>query len=61
MIGQQLRGELGRYDLKSRQWVAYLSGISAEFIDFSRDGQWVAYVAFPECTLWRSRIDGSAA
>jgi Tol biopolymer transport system component len=59
VIGQQLRGELVRYDMHSRQWVPYLSGISAEFLDFSRDGQWVAYVAFPEGTLWRSRIDGS--
>ena len=37
----------------------YLSGISAEFVKFSRDGQWVTYVAFPEGTLWRSRLDGS--
>jgi Tol biopolymer transport system component len=59
VIGQQLRGELVRFDSKSRQWVPYLSGISAEFADFSRDGQWVTYVAFPEETLWRSRIDGS--
>jgi Tol biopolymer transport system component len=58
-IGQQLRGQLVRYDSKSRQWVPYLSGISAEQVDFSKDGQWVAYVAFPEGTLWRSRIDGS--
>src|SRR5260370_7538672 len=25
----------------------------------SRDGDWVAYVTFPEGVLWRSRIDGS--
>jgi len=59
VIGQQLRGELVRYDSKSREWVPYLSGISADFVDFSKDGQWVAYVAFPEETLWRSRVDGS--
>jgi Tol biopolymer transport system component len=59
VIGQQLRGELVRYDSKSHEWVPYLSGISAEFVDFSKDGQWVAYVAFPEETLWRSRVDGS--
>jgi Tol biopolymer transport system component len=28
-------------------------------VDFSRDGQWIAYVSYPEGTLWRSRIDGS--
>ncbi len=59
VVGQQLRGELTRYDSKSRQWVSYLSGISAEFVDFSRDGQWITYVASPENALWRSRIDGS--
>ena len=59
VIGQQLRGELVRYDSRSREWVPYLSGISADCADFSKDGQWVAYVAFPEGTLWRSRIDGS--
>jgi Tol biopolymer transport system component len=39
VIGQQLRGELARYDSKSREWVPYLSGMSAEFVDFSKDGQ----------------------
>ncbi|MGC2660346.1 MAG: protein kinase [Bryobacteraceae bacterium] len=59
VIGQQQRGELVRYDRRSGQWTPYLSGISAEFLDFSPDGQWVAYVDFPEGALWRSRIDGS--
>jgi Tol biopolymer transport system component len=59
IIGQQLRGELGRYDLLSHQWVPYLGGISADFVEFSRDGQWILYVSFPEQILWRSRIDGS--
>lgn len=59
VIGQQLRGELVRYDSKSSQFVPYLSGMSAEFVEFSRDGKWVAYVSFPEHTLWRSKIDGS--
>ena len=59
VIGQQQRGELVRYDRRSGQWAPYLSGISAEFLDFSPNGQWVAYVDFPEGALWRSRIDGS--
>jgi Tol biopolymer transport system component len=37
----------------------YLSGISAEGIEVSRDGQWVAYTLFPEGTLWRSNLNGS--
>jgi DNA-binding winged helix-turn-helix (wHTH) protein/Tol biopolymer transport system component len=59
VIGQQLRGELERFDRRTAQFVPYLGGISADFVDFSRDGKWVAYVAYPEGTLWRSRIDGS--
>jgi DNA-binding winged helix-turn-helix (wHTH) protein len=53
------RGELVRYESSSRRFAAFLSGISAGELDFSRDGQWVAYVSYPERTLWRSRIDGS--
>ena len=59
VIGEQQRGELVRYDLISHQWVPYLSGISAEFLNFSRDRQWITYVDFPEGALWRSRADGS--
>ncbi len=59
VIGQQLRGELVHYELSSRHWLPYLSGLSAEFLDFSRDGQWVAYAGFPDGALWRSRLDGS--
>jgi serine/threonine protein kinase/Tol biopolymer transport system component len=58
-IGVQLRGELTRYDSASRQFQPYLSGISAEQLDFSRDGRWVAYILYPEGTLWRSRLDAS--
>ncbi|MBV9082287.1 MAG: protein kinase [Acidobacteriaceae bacterium] len=59
VVGQQLRGELERYDSTSHEWAPYLSGVSAEFLDVSRDGQWVTYVTFPEGVLWRSRIDGT--
>src|SRR5262249_1235066 len=58
-IAIQRRGQLVRYDSKSRNFVPFFSGISADGVDFSRDGQWVTYVAFPERTLWRSRVDGS--
>jgi serine/threonine protein kinase/Tol biopolymer transport system component len=59
LIGQTYRGELMRYDAKSAQLTPFLGGISAEFVDFSRDGQWVTYVAYREGTLWRSKADGS--
>ncbi len=59
VVGRTLRGELTRYDLKSGRFESYLGGISAEYVSFSKDGQWMAYVSFPEGTLWRSKMDGS--
>ncbi len=59
-IGTHHRAELVSYEPKSGEFVPYLGGISAGDVDFSRDGQWVAYVSYPEGTLWRTRLDGSA-
>jgi Tol biopolymer transport system component len=59
VLGEKLRGELVRYDDKSNQFVPYLAGVSAVGLAFSRDGNWVTYVAYPEGTLWRSKSDGS--
>jgi len=58
-VAEQPRGELQRYDSKSGTFVPYLSGISAGQTDFSPDGQWVAYITYPEGALWRCRVDGS--
>jgi len=58
MIGQQLRGELNRYDARLKQFVQYFNGVSAEFVDFSRDGKWIAYVSFPDHLLWRCNAQG---
>jgi Tol biopolymer transport system component/DNA-binding winged helix-turn-helix (wHTH) protein len=59
VIGEQRRGELVRFESKSGQFVPYLGGISALDVDVSKDGQWAAYVSYPEGLLWRSRVDGS--
>jgi eukaryotic-like serine/threonine-protein kinase len=59
VIGQTYRGELERYDAKSAQFLPFLGGISAEYIAFSKDGQWVAYVSYRDGALWRSKLDGS--
>ncbi|HLV86603.1 MAG TPA: protein kinase [Candidatus Sulfotelmatobacter sp.] len=59
VIGRTYRGELMRYDSRSKQFTAFLGGISAEFVSFSKDGQWVAYVSYRDGALWRSKIDGS--
>jgi serine/threonine protein kinase len=58
-LGTQSKNELVRYDVRSKQLSLYLSGISAEGVDFSRDGQRLTYVAIPDGTLWRSKLDGS--
>jgi eukaryotic-like serine/threonine-protein kinase len=58
-IGTKRRGELVHYDLRSKQFVPFLAGISATDATFSRDGKWVAYLSYPDHTLWRSRADGT--
>jgi Tol biopolymer transport system component len=58
-IGKSHRAEVIRYDSRSSEFVPYLSGISAEGLAFSADGQWVAYASYPDGTLWRSKADGS--
>jgi eukaryotic-like serine/threonine-protein kinase len=57
--GWQPRGELVRYDAKSGLYLPYLSGISAMGLDFSRDGQWVAFNDGTDGTMWRSKVDGT--
>ena len=59
VLATKQRGELVHYDSKSRQFLPFLSGISAVEPTFSRDGKWVAYASYPDDNLWRSRSDGS--
>ncbi len=58
-IGTKWRGELVRYDIQSKSFVPFLSGIAATDVTFSRDGRWLSYLSYPDHTLWRSRADGS--
>jgi Tol biopolymer transport system component len=58
-LGAKERGELVRFDMRTKQFLPFLSGISAFSPTFSRDGNWVAYTSYPNHTLWRSRPDGS--
>jgi Tol biopolymer transport system component len=58
-IGEQKRAEVIRYDNRSRQYTRLLSGSSAVGVEYSRDGQWVTWVSYPENTLWCSKVDGS--
>jgi serine/threonine protein kinase/Tol biopolymer transport system component len=59
VVGSQPRAELLRYEAKSGDFVPYLGGISAGDVEFTRDGQWMTYISYPEGTLWRSKADGS--
>jgi len=58
-VGTLSSAELSVYDSRLREFVPNLGGISAEGVDFSKDGRWVAYVLLPEGTLWRMKMDGS--
>lgn len=58
-LGKIYRGELSRYDVKTQQFQPFLGGISAQGASFSRDGRYVAYVKYPEGTLWKADRDGS--
>ena len=57
--GTSFRGELQRLDPKTGRFTPYLGGLSAADVAASADGRWLAWVAYPEGTLWRSRTDGS--
>ena len=59
----QPRGQLVRFDTKSGEvrplFPGAPPGIQGTGVDFSRDGKWIAYMSYPEGSLWRSRPDGS--
>jgi serine/threonine protein kinase/Tol biopolymer transport system component len=59
VVGSTQHGTLSRYNPHLAEFLPFLSGISAEFTTFSKDGKWIAYVTYPSGSLWRSRVDGS--
>jgi Tol biopolymer transport system component/DNA-binding winged helix-turn-helix (wHTH) protein len=58
VIGSLPRAELVKYLPQTGEFVPFISGISAEGVAASRDGQWLAYTLFPEGTLWRCNATG---
>jgi len=56
--GQIPRGELSRYDSKTKRFEPFLGGISAKGSVFSKDGKSVVYVSYPEAVLWKANADG---
>lgn len=61
-MGWQLRGEVVRYDSEIERFVSIpgLESLSAEWLSWSRDGESLAYVSYPEADLWASNSDGSS-
>src|SRR5262249_4948579 len=57
-IGRETRGELERYDLKLKEFVPFLGGIAATWVSFSSSRRSVAYVTYPDRTVWRANSDG---
>ena len=59
----QPRGQLVRWDGKTGEFHPLFAGappgIQGSGLDFSRDGKWIAYMSYPDGSLWRSRPDGS--
>lgn len=56
--------ELEIFDERAAETRPFLPGISADDVDFSRDGRWITYVANPGSitnTLWIAHVDGSDA
>jgi Tol biopolymer transport system component/DNA-binding winged helix-turn-helix (wHTH) protein len=58
VLGEEPRVELLSYDAKARRFDPFLSGLSAGGVAFSADQNWIAYVSYPDMSLWRSRVDG---
>jgi Tol biopolymer transport system component/DNA-binding winged helix-turn-helix (wHTH) protein len=53
------KGELLRYDRRSRQFIPLLPSLPARTAAFSRDGKWIAYTSLRDNNLWRCGSDGS--
>jgi DNA-binding winged helix-turn-helix (wHTH) protein/Tol biopolymer transport system component len=58
-LGRTKRGELVRFDPRSKQLRPFLGGLSAEFLAFTPDAKSVAWVSYPEGALWKANADGS--
>jgi Tol biopolymer transport system component len=51
--------EFLRYDLKSKQYVPELTGISGNELEYSKDRKWIVYVSYPGGALLRSAVNGA--
>ena len=58
-LGGKPQGELVRLDSKTGRFLPFLSGPSAECVEFSPDHGSIVYVTYPGLTMWWARADGS--
>lgn len=54
-------GGFEKLDMRTREFKQVLPGITGAFLDYSRNGEWVAYSTIPDECLWISRADGTSA
>ena len=59
VVGMTFRGEMTSFDLKTGKPSLFLGGISADWMEVSRDGKQVVYVSYPQGDLWKSNGDGT--
>jgi Tol biopolymer transport system component/DNA-binding winged helix-turn-helix (wHTH) protein len=59
-LATQENGELVEYDRSRNRFIPYRGGISALELDFSNVGGWIAYVRYPDRTLWKVKADGTS-
>ena len=51
--------QLTSLDLATKEWRPYWHGAPVYQMDSSPNGQWVAFIQYPDRTLWKARSDGS--
>lgn len=60
-LGLNTHSELLQYDHATKSFIPNLRLHTAQYVRYSRDGQWVTWIGLRGSTLWRSRTDGSQA
>jgi DNA-binding winged helix-turn-helix (wHTH) protein/Tol biopolymer transport system component len=59
-VGAKYRDEIVRYDVYRREFVPVWKEVPAVDLAFSHDGNFAAFVQYPDLTLWISNADGSS-
>lgn len=54
LIANAARGELLRFNKTEKAFQSYLPGLTAQYLSFSHDGQWLSYTLTQDRSLWRS-------